>query len=314
MSWKSLSVGSGANRRVCSGPHAAGLESFEQPLQADLHAQRAVWLAAQLEAPRWGSVQGYDGCGMSAGLLHNTALLPGGHAGPVQGSLWKLLDTMQKHPGATAAPALRALLGRLQACGWEIAPHGLLVAAGTLKAVTPSAILRELTPPDGSVAQSGTGWQRASSWALAFHEAFAEPPTRAAQVDYAGRWLAADGRGDEHRLYALFMPAGFTPAGSEFLALSAAQLPPEIELAMCIYHAFSVHNPEHARSALAAVLQRVDGSDPAKLGKALVVALANRTPRWKLKRYPRTRAALRTDAARALWPSALIDRIAPAVA
>jgi len=309
VSWNSLSVGSGSNRRVCSGPHAAGSEPFAQPLQPGLHAQRAVWLAAQLEAPRWGSVQGYDGCGMSAGLLHNTALLPGGHAGPTQGTLWKLLDTMKKHPGAAEAPALGALLGRLQACAWEIAPHGLLVGAGTLKAVTPSAILRELTPPDGSVAQTGSGWQRASSWALSFHEAFTEPATRAAQVEYAGRWLAADRRGDEHRLYALF-----TPAGSELLELSAAALPPEIELAMCIYHAFSVHNPEHARSALAAVLQRVDGSDPQKLAKALVVALANRTPRWKLKRYPRTRAALRTDAARALWPSALIERIAPAVA
>jgi hypothetical protein len=309
VSWKSLAVGSGARRRVCSGPHAAGSEPFVQPLQADLHAHRAVWLAAQLEAPRWGSVQGYDGCGMSAGLLHNTAVLPGGHAGPVQGSLWKLLVTMRKHPGAASAATLAALVARFTACGWEIAPHGLLVAAGTLKAVAPGAILRELTPPDGSVAQSGSGWQRASSWATAFHDAFADPATRAGQVEHAARWLAADRRGDEHRMYALFAPAGV-----EFLELPAAALPAEIELAMCIYHAFSVHNPEHARSALAAVLQRVDGADPQKLARALVGALAHRTPRWKLKRYPRTRAALRTDAARALWPSALIDRIVPAAA
>jgi hypothetical protein len=141
---------------------------------------------------------------------------------------------------------------------------------------------------------------------VTFHEAFAEPATRAGQVAYAGQWLAADRRGDEHRMYALF-----APAGAEFLELPAAALPPEIDLAMCIYHAFSVHNPEHARSALASVLQRVDGGDPPKLARALVGALANRTPRWKLKRYPRTRLALRSDAARALWPAGLIDRVAP---
>ena len=134
-----------------------------------------------------------------------------------------------------------------------------------------------------------------------------------AQIEHAAGWLAADRRGDEHRVDALFARA--SPATSptpDFLTLAAAALPPEIDLAMCIYHAFSVHNPEHARGALADTLQRVDAGDPPKLARALVVALANRTPRWKEKRYPRTRAALRTNAGRALWPAALIDRIAPA--
>lgn len=307
VSWKSLAVGSGANRRTCSGPHAAGLEVFERPLRPELHAHRAVWLSGQLEAPRWGSVQGYDGCGMSAGLLHNTALLPGGPAGLTQGSLWKLLDTMRKHPQSAAEPTVVALFQRIGACGWDIAAHGMVVGKGTLKPVAASAILRELSPPDGSVPQSGASWQKASSWAELFHAAFAAPATRAAQVEYAARWLSNDRRGEEHRVYALFAN------GHDFLDLPAAGLPPELDLAMCIYHAFSVHNPEHARSALAAALQKADAGDAGKLARGIVLALANRTPRWKAKRYPRTRAALKSAAAQALWPAALIGRIAPAV-
>lgn len=309
ITWKSLAVGSGTHRRTCSGPHAAGVEPFTQPLRPELHAHRAVWLAGQLEAPRWGSVQGYDGCGMSAGLLHNTALLPGGPAGLTQGSLWKLLDTMRKHPASAADPAVKALLDRIAGCGWEIAGHGMLVGAGTLKPVAANAILKELSPPDGSVPQSGASWQRAASWAELFHAAFAAPATRAAQVEYAARWLSADRRGEEHRVYALF-----APGAPEFVELPAATLPPEMELAMCVYHAFSVHNPEHARSALAGALQKADAGDPGKLARAIVIALANRTPRWKEKRYPRTRAALQTAAAQALWPAALVARISPAQA
>jgi hypothetical protein len=303
--WRSLASGAGPSKRLWSGPHLSGSAAFDAPLDAASHAHRAVWLSSQLEAPSWGSVQGYDGCGMSAGLLHNTAVLPNGGK-PVQGRLWSLVDAMHKHPDAANAPAITALMARIAACGWAIAPHGSLVAAGTLKPIAAAAILRELTPPDGAVPQQGAPWKKACDWAALFHEAFAEAATFPAQVAHAADWLAADRRGEEHRVYALFAP------GAAFLELRADALPPEIDLAMCIYHAFSVHNPLHARQALALVLQSVDGGDPLKLAKALVRTIANKTPRWRTKRYPRTRATLKKPAAQALWPSALIASVAPA--
>jgi hypothetical protein len=304
--WKSLASGTGASKRLWSGPHVSGNTVFEAPLDPASHAHRAVWLSSQLEAPSWGSVQGYDGCGMSAGLLHNTAVLP--NAGkPVQGKLWSLIDAMHKHPSATNAPGISALMARITACGWEIAPHGALVAAGTLKPVAAAAILRELTPPDGAVPERGSPWKKASDWAVLFHEAFAEAATFSAQVAHAADWLSADRRGEEHRVYALF-----APNAAAFMDLRADALPAEIDLAMCIYHAFSVHNPLHAREALALVLQSVDGGAPLKFAKALVRTLANKTPRWQTKRYPRTRETLRKQAAQALWPSALIASVAPA--
>jgi hypothetical protein len=301
--WRSLSI----RQRVCSGPLIAGIARFEAPLRPALHAERAVWLSAQLEAPSWGSVQGYDGCGMSAGLLHNTAVLPGGGKGPTQGKLWSLLSAMQKHEASSGAPALSALMQRIAAADWSIAVHGRLVAAGTLKPIAAAAILRELSPPNGAVPDAGAQWKRASQWAAMFHEAFAEAATYPAQIAYAADWLAADKRGEEHRMYALF-----APSAPSFSAIDAASLPPEIDLAMCIYHAFSVHNPAHARSALTEVLDRVDAAEPMKVAKALVRALAVRTPRWKQKRYPRTRKALQTTAARALWPQRVIAAVAPA--
>jgi hypothetical protein len=302
--WKSLASGTGASRRRWSGPYVAGNTAFGAPLDPASHAHRAVWLSSQLEAPSWGSVQGYDGCGMSAGLLHNTAVLP--NAGkPVQGRLWSLVDAMHRHPGAASSPGISALMARIHACGWEIAPHGSLVAAGTLRPVAASAILRELTPPDGAVPEQGPPWRRASDWAVLFHGAFADVATFPAQVAYAADWLSADRRGEEHRVYALFAP------DTAFLELRADALPAEIELAMCIYHAFSVHNPLHARQSLALVLQSVDGGEPLKFAKALVRTLANKTPRWKSKRYPRTRETLKRKAAQALWPSALIASVAP---
>lgn len=304
--WKSLAAGSGANKRLCSGPHVAGAIGFDAPLDPASHAQRAVWLSSQLEAPSWGSVQGYDGCGMSAGLLHNTAVLPNGGS-PVQGRLWSLIDAMHKHPGASAAPAIHALVARLTELGWTIERHGALVATGTLKPIAAQAILRELTPPDGAVPEQGAAWKRASSWAELFHQAFAEAATFPAQVAHAADWLSADKRGEEHRVYALF-----APGAPSFMELRADALPQEIDLAMCIYHAFSVHNPAHAREALALVLQSVDGGQPLKFAKALVRTLASKTPRWQTKRYPRTREALKKRAALALWPSALVASVAPA--
>lgn len=314
VTWKSLAAGSGESKRVCSGPLIHGTTRFEAPLQAALHAHRAVWLASQLEAPSWGSVQSYDGCGMSAGLLHNTAVLPGRNGKQTQGTLWGLLSTLRKGAGAEPSPALAALLTALSDKGWDIAPHGVLVAAGTLKPITAAEIVRELTPTDGAVPKVGPAWKRAERWAQLFHAAFSDTATRSSQVAYACEWLAADRRGDEHRVYALFAPhsAPLAALSAEpFERLPAASLPVEIDVAMCIYHAFSVHNPAHARDALGEVLLRVDGSDAPKFAKSLVHALAHRTPRWLTKRYPRTRLALRTPAARALWPAEVIDRIAP---
>ena len=301
--WKSLK---GASQRLCSGAHVAGALPFEEPLDPTSHAQRAVWLSSQLEAPSWGSVQGYDGCGMSAGLLHNTAVLPNGGA-PVQGRLWSLIDAMHKHPSTVAAPAIGALVAHLTEHDWAIERHGALVTTGTLKPIAAQAILRELTPPDGAVPEQGAAWKRACEWAVMFHEAFAEPATFSAQVAHAADWLSADRRGEEHRVYALF-----APAAPSFVELRADALPQEIDLAMCIYHSFSVHNPAHAREALAVVLQSVDGAQPLKFAKALVRTLANKTPRWQTKRYPRTRETLKKRAALSLWPAALISSIAPA--
>ena len=38
-----------------------------QPPRVDKHMGRAFWLLSKLEAANWGTVQNYDGAGMSAG-------------------------------------------------------------------------------------------------------------------------------------------------------------------------------------------------------------------------------------------------------
>ena len=129
--WKSLKGGAGASKRLWSGPHVAGVTPFEAPLDPESHAQRAVWLSSQLEAPSWGSVQGYDGCGMSAGLLHNTAVLPNGGR-PVQGRLWSLVDAMHKHPNAASASALKPYSAAIAARLARSPPGGAVDLSGTI--------------------------------------------------------------------------------------------------------------------------------------------------------------------------------------
>jgi hypothetical protein len=101
-----------------SGAKIRGTAPVLPPEGADRasHMQRAFYLTAMLESPTWGSVQSYDGAGMSGGPLHNIAVHP--HAkGRPQGSLWGLVRDIEKSSGALVEP-LYEWLGEF---GWYVA-------------------------------------------------------------------------------------------------------------------------------------------------------------------------------------------------
>ena len=127
-----------------------GTNAFEQPLDASGHLSRAVWLTAQVEGAKWGTVQSYDGAGMSGGLLHHTALFP---KTMKAGQLWELLgDILTAVPDC---PPARAMTEALQAAGWELSARGKLLKLGGLHSVNGEEIRRTLTPPRWQRPQGG---------------------------------------------------------------------------------------------------------------------------------------------------------------
>jgi len=271
-----------------------------------LHMDRAVWLTSQLEAPKYGSVQGYDGAGISGGLLHNVAVLP---KTMEQGDLWKLvrraLDAVALVKGDP--PAISALLA---ANFWTITPDGILRTTAGVK-VSGQAIRDVVSPPNGRVPKSGAQYSQALAWAGALSALFSSrPEAKLAQKVYAAEWLAQGRSVVELPVYWAF--TGNLAVDSP-IGLPAASLPAEVDLAMCVYHSFSVNAPAPAAKALEGVT--VNPANPVSFGTTLIRRLGKTAfGRWTDEpgdgnnRYDRTRRAVwKSD----LWDSAMVRRLMP---
>lgn len=269
------------------------------PQDPSKHLSCAAWLTSEAEAPSYGFVQSYDGAGISAGLLHNILVAPRDLS---QGDLGQLvrriLDAVAQEEARTgdyvfgSGGASEVLKKSLADHGWVLAQDGKFrTADGKL---VPGAALRNwVAPPDGKVPQSGANWVTAATLAGAFHDLFAWDGSWKIQEDFAIAWLARGNNKDELNVYRTFHPDL-----DSFIALPVSAIPPEVHVAMCVYHSFSVNSPAVAAQCLDRAFASFHRS-PAEFAKALIRELGlhgrdvwHDQPGDGNDRYDRTRVAL----------------------
>ncbi len=270
-----------------------------------LHMNTAAVLTAQMEAGNWGTVQSYDGAGMSAGLLHNIAVQPRDLA---QGSLWQLLAAIRD---AGMIPPLQDILNKLRERGFVLAEDGKLRSAHSGVLVDGNQIRAMLngdamgrTPP-GSTHASHVD---AKHWAEKFHVLFSDSRTYKAQIRYAVRWLCQGRASEELAVYKRFVGDRLDSP----VALRRVDLRPDIDLAMCVYHSFSTNGPTPAATILRNTLaSATDETFARKLIRAFGLSDFGRwhdDPDDKGGRYDHTRKAVEKSG---LWPKALVADLMP---
>ncbi|MDH5674702.1 MAG: peptidoglycan-binding protein [Myxococcales bacterium] len=291
----------GERIRKSAGALIKGHEAFAAPIDASRHLDRAVWLAAQVEGPTWGTVQSYDGAGMSGGLLHNTALFP---RSMKQGQLWQLIAEVAH--GRADSPALAALEGALHDAGWDLTEDGRLVRHGTHGSLVGGLeIRRTLTPPNGNVTEGGAGWDAAKRWAQLFYAVLSETDSRPAQVRYAAGWLVRARARDQAPVYRALVN------GTPVMELEASRLPADVELSMCIYHCFVVNAPAPAAGALRKCLPLL--GEPTRFAAALPSKLGRAPHASFRKRYEATRRGVLRGQKLGLWGAETVDQVIPAL-
>lgn len=280
-----------------AGYKIAGTGDVGVPKQ-DRHVERVFYLVAMLEAPKWGAVQSYDGCGMSAGPLHATAVLPRDKS---QGPLWELLKLI----GLSAPDARHALDSALwAAANWHIACDGKLRDHNG-DVVSGDRIIAEFTGPRGVARRDDS---QPLVWAGHFAELFSDPRTYAAQKQFTVDWLLRSNAALESEAYEMVV-GGLMP---DVMHWPMSRVHPAVDLAMCVYHAHSVNAPSKARSVLNKVLAK--GMAPEKFAKGLIRALGTtRYGRWmdtedNKNRYDRTRIVVERCG---LWPEDVVSTMMP---
>lgn len=293
-----------------SGFALAGTIPFDKPVNPSLHIDRAVWLAGQLEAPKWGSVQGYDGCGISGGILHHIAVARDGS----QGSFWPLIrrvfDLLEvgSDPREGDHMAMQSIKNRMRGHDMQLAQDGKL---RTLRGLLVSGrdIRSLLGDPNGVVPRRGHAADDAKWWVESFGGLLSFPRTFKAQSDYAALWLA---RGNSAAELAIYQRFSKMVRLDTMLTVPQLALPRPVELAMCVYHAFSVNAPAPAAQCLEKVASE---TDPHAFAKKLIRGLGTKKfGRWQdqpgdgASRYDKTRRAVVRSG---LWDSALVADVMP---
>jgi len=260
---------------------------------SDLHLERAYYLLSQLEAPKYGTVQSYDGAGISGGPLHSIAVLPKTMG---QGELWRLLRWLLRT--TPEAPGLKQLNAALTAQGWRVADDGTLRAGTAL--VSGADIRNEIAPPNGKVPKAGPDWEQAKRWAILLHTALSDPATFAGQKDYAIEYLVRTKKATEAQFYGT--------RDLMTLRVGAGGLSPIEDLAMCVYHSHSVNAPGPASDCLTATLKIAPSGD--RFARRLIWELGKkRFGHWQdntegNSRYDRTQQAAKRCG---LWPSEFFE-------
>jgi hypothetical protein len=276
-----------------------GTTAVPKPKPDATHMRVAAWLTAQMEGAKFGTVQSYDGAGMSGGLLHHIAVQPKGLA---QGSLFPLLAEIR----AAAPVAFMPIQTAFHARGWALAVDGeLRTAAGVL---VPGALIRSAFngAADGKTPPRGPEHESAKTWALQFSTLLSDPSTFAAQIDYAVKWLIEGRTATEKSVYERFA-VNF----DSLLTLRRSELPALLDCAMCVYHSFSANGPAPAASALTLAL-RADGADA--FSRALIRGLGlSDFGKWHDSptvgnRYDATREAVWGSG---LWPDSMTRALMP---
>lgn len=270
--------------------------------RAAYHLERAFYLVAQLEAPRWGSVQGYDGAGLSGGPLHSIAYL---RASQRQGSLFGLLRAVQESLEGEANEHLAALLDAFDAQGWRLAPGGTLVRVDNGEPVPGPVVRNALAPPNGKVPRTGPHRAEAERWCTLLHDLLSDPASFDAQKRFTLEYLLRTQRQLESTVYAGIL--GREVDLSELRVDADAGWTVEADLSLCVYHAHSVNAPAIAKQCLSQAMEQTSPAAPEFAATLIHVLGKKRYGRWAdtgdgRNRYDRTRVAARRSG---LWPASL---------
>jgi len=264
------------------------------------HMEAVAYLVSQVETGgKFGTVQSYDGAGMSAGLLHNVAVLP---STMTQGDLWLLIAHMRDAVGSLGIVGVK-----MAAAGWALTAGGVLMKGG--KQVTGAEIRQEFVgSPDGN---GLPGYTRGKEWAEGFSLLFSDPSTFDTQIAFAILWLAKGKAATEQQAYAKFGISG------DLKLVLRSQLQPEIDMAMSVYHCFSVNAPTPAADILMQALAHYGSgaTAPHDFAKDLIsrfgksdFARWHDDPQDQGSRYDSTRVAVEKSG---LWSLDLVHALMP---
>jgi hypothetical protein len=252
---------------------------------------------------KFGMVQAYDGCGMTAGLDQHIAMYPSmlahdNAAIDSQGTLWKLLRRLEMVNFIAGSGVLEdpreALWLALADRGWYLAQDGILRWFEHGEAVKGKAIRETFTPHDGNV-QTVEQRKQAAGWALLFHDVFNCAQLWRAQVEY----------GLEHLVKRAKRRSGGYDYPKDITAVRTnTDIGIGTDLALCVYHANSVNAPAIANRALQKANRVTKGYG---FARELILQLGNsKYGRWdddiKGGRYQRLRRAAMQSG---LWPKEL---------
>lgn len=275
----------------------AGVPGLSHPTS---HMRRASCLATLLESPQWGTVQSYDNAGISAGPFHWIAHYPSsGKQGPIFG----LLRAIE-----LACPdfIVSEVWEMLYAEGWYVATDGKLRSANDGSLISGKKIRDVVAAPKGFVPKVGPVKDRATKWALAFHNLMAREETQRPQIQYAIEYLTRGQAKLERQVYT--SAVGVSKSADLGVIQTVGDDVPLIDLhtdlAMSVYHSHSVNAPGPAASVLKSALPSLKNADPTVFAKRLIRGLAKKKYGAWDRRYTRTRKqAVATE----MWPSSFFS-------
>lgn len=278
-----------------SGFVVRGSTPIEAPDPKAPHTTWAFFLLSRMEAANWGTVQNYDGAGMSAGPLHAIAVSPSTKA---QGSLWELVaEIFAACPVGTSGP-VDQLRSTFLANGWEVTVNGAVVDRQNGRRVQGEDLRIFLSGPLGAVRVGSSFEGSARKMANLFSLVFSDPKTFRVQEAYTVKWLLRGQRETEFAAYAKYSKTLVTAANmANFLSYAThVELGFELDLAMCVYHAFSVNAPAPAVDELRKAMVAKTSEE---FARRLIRGLGTRRfARWadtpdNKNRYDKTRIAVR---------------------
>lgn len=240
------------------------------PPRAQYHVDRAYWLTTKVETnATFGTVQAYDGCGMTAGPDQHIGVYPSSlahedlNAANDQGTLWPLVRRMESvNASGGYAAAVQTFNQKLESINLYLGQDGVLRykadgaptsfgAKVVMGAVAHGNYIRnKLTPINGAVPQSGPAWEQAKGWAIAFYNLFSHPDSFKAQVEFGKEDLVKRTKSMKVKSLGVSIELGVYQQEITNTIVGAGGLTPEVDLAMAVYQAHSVNAPAIAISAL----------------------------------------------------------------
>jgi hypothetical protein len=306
-----------------SGPIISGSSKLDINL-VKTHWDRIVWLTSQVESGgKFGTVQSYDGAGMTAGITQAIAVYPrelaheDNNPEDDQGVLWELLEAVRED-----SPELtKRIDDEFKEIGWVLYQGQVRYVNedGTPGDLVHGRVLREeLTPNQGIVPSSGEDWDTAKGWALLFHDVFSDPKSFPAQINFAETHLIKLARRKPRFLRGESVQSIVYNNDCRDTKLFSKEDP--MDLAMATFFSNSVNAPALAFRLLerARILEkarnehgtRPNWQDPIQrrnFAKTLICMLGTANyAKWNFKivtgRYQRTRKA-----AMKIWPKHLFE-------